>query len=253
VSQLANHQLSFYFGVTLLTTVFIVALAIILDNEAIAFLAVLMPSSVAIVMTGVLHGRKGVYDLLVSRSVRPIRWSWVTLSIFLFAFIAVIAIVIHSVFGGPTFELRTTEILPQILVILLIALGEEYGWRGFALPRLQQRHHALLASLILGLVWGFWHYPASLINIGVPQDMPFYTFMLWVIPATTLFTWVYNKTQSVLATILLHSGANATFNYLPILPEFTRNIQTFYIFLTLVWLFTLVIVVAGVFEPSRLK
>ena len=65
----------------------------------------------------------------------------------------------------------------------------------------------------------------------VAQEMPFYIFMVWVLGATVLITWVYNSTQSILAAILMHSAANASFNYLPMLPEFVGQINTFLVFL----------------------
>jgi uncharacterized protein len=127
--------------------------------------------------------------------------------------------------------LRTTQLLPQVIVILLISIGEEFGWRGYLLPKLKERYSALLASLILGMTWGVWHFPASLIGTGVPQMMPFVVFMVWVLMATLVMTWVYNNTGSVLAAILMHSMANATFNYLPLLPEFVGQLNTFLLFL----------------------
>ncbi|MCB0099614.1 MAG: CPBP family intramembrane metalloprotease [Caldilineaceae bacterium] len=137
-----------------------------------------------------------------------------------------------------------------MIVILLIALGEEYGWRGYALPRLQQRYNALVASLILGLIWGVWHFPGYLIGVGVPLEMPLYLFMLWVLAATILITWVYNNTRSVVAAILMHVAANVTFNYLPLLPEFTEQMTTFWLFLGVVWLVFVVVVI--LFGPSTL-
>jgi membrane protease YdiL (CAAX protease family) len=73
--------------------------------------------------------------------------------------------------------------------------------------------------------------------------MPFTVFLLWVILATILFTWVYNNTGgSILSAILMHSAANATFNYLPLLPEFVGQLATFSIFLGLIFVATLAVV-----------
>lgn len=129
-----------------------------------------------------------------------------------------------------------------MIVIVLIALGEEYGWRGYALPKLQERYSALTASIILGLVWGFWHFPGYLIGVGVPLDMPFYLFLLWVLSATVLITWVYNNTENVLMAMVMHIAANATFNYLPLLPEFTGQLVTFWVFLGFVGFVTIVVI-----------
>jgi membrane protease YdiL (CAAX protease family) len=130
-----------------------------------------------------------------------------------------------------------------VIVILLISLGEEFGWRGFALPRLQERFSALNASLVLGVVWGFWHFPGFLIGTGVPLDLPFGVFLLWTVLATVLMTWIYNNTGgSILSAILFHSAANATFNYLPLLPEWAGQGTTFDVFLGLVLLAVVAVV-----------
>ena len=81
--------------------------------------------------------------------------------------------------------------MPQMPLILLIALGEEYGWRGFLLPRLMKRYNLLQASMRLGLIWGLWHFPAYLIGTGVPLQMDFLVFLLWVVLGTLFISWIY--------------------------------------------------------------
>ncbi len=133
---------------------------------------------------------------------------------------------------GASFSgLITKQLMPQIVVIVLIALGEEYGWRGFLLPRLLKRFSVFNSSLILGLIWGFWHFPAYLIGTGVPLEMNFAVFLLWVILGTLFISWIYYYTRSVLTSILAHIGANAAFNYFWILPEFTGSMTEFWIFI----------------------
>lgn len=92
--------------------------------------------------------------------------------------------------------------------------NEEPGWRGFALPRLQLKFSPLIASIILGLIWGFWHTPiylpqySSIIQYGI--------FLLNTVKIAIILTWLYNHTEgSVLATALLHTIGNITFEFLP--------------------------------------
>jgi membrane protease YdiL (CAAX protease family) len=81
------------------------------------------------------------------------------------------------------------------LTALIFGGQEEPGWRGFALPRLQQRHSPLVATLILGLAWGVWHIPLyGPAGFVVPLILAFF------------YTWLYNKTDSVLLCILLHAS-----------------------------------------------
>jgi membrane protease YdiL (CAAX protease family) len=94
-------------------------------------------------------------------------------------------------------------------------LGEETGWRGFALPRLQRTRTAASATLALALLWAGWHLPAfffrdTYVELGV---MAFPLFAGMLIFSTMVFTWLYNSTGgSVLAAILFH----AVFNWLSV-------------------------------------
>jgi len=203
-------------------------------NKNISILIPLSPSLIAIIITVIGFGRYGLRAMFKGRVVGGLDLGWSMIALLLFPVVGATALLIHSLFGGPGLGLRTTALIPQVIIILLISLGEELGWRGFALPRLQKRFSALNASLLLGLVWGFWHLPGFLIGTGVPSDMPFATFLFWIVLASILMTWVYNHTGgSILSAILMHSAANATFNYLPLLPQWVGQWTTFSIFLAL--------------------
>ena len=92
------------------------------------------------------------------------------------------------------------------------ATGEELGWRGFALPRLQARYNALVSSVILGLIWGIWHLPLWIVGpfLGVAYDLSlFWAFTLSTIALSILITWVVNNTKgSVLFATLIHYVSN---------------------------------------------
>jgi membrane protease YdiL (CAAX protease family) len=82
-----------------------------------------------------------------------------------------------------------------LLTALIFGGQEEPGWRGFALPRLQQQHSPLVATLILGLAWGVWHIPLyGPAGFAVPLVLAFF------------YTWLYNKTGSALLCIVLHAS-----------------------------------------------
>ena len=88
-------------------------------------------------------------------------------------------------------------------------LGEELGWRGFALPRMLKDRSALSAGVILGVIWGAWHLPAFLIG-GTPQNnMSFPLFMVGVVALSVLMTWAFKGTGgSILAAALIHWNFN---------------------------------------------
>jgi membrane protease YdiL (CAAX protease family) len=102
----------------------------------------------------------------------------------------------------------------QLLPILLIALftgatGEELGWRGTALPRLQGRWNALISSLVLGVLWGLYHLPSFLLS-GLPlENAPLLSFMVATLGLTVLVSWTYNRTGgSLLPVFLYHFSFN---------------------------------------------
>jgi membrane protease YdiL (CAAX protease family) len=111
--------------------------------------------------------------------------------------------------------------LPNFLIMVavfpaLITWGEEPGWRGFALTRLQTKIHPLAAALIIGLMHGVWHLPVFLIREGPVALGPFVPFVfarntLGIILVTVAWAWVFNGArQSILVAVLLHASFNAT-------------------------------------------
>lgn len=249
--MLKQHELTIFFVLTLLISSAIAGVGAAIGNTDITILTVFGPSLVAIFLTGLVGGKTGIGELLIEETFRRVGLRWATASIFVIPLIGILAVVLHSFFGGPELGLRSRDVFPQVIVIVLIAVGEEYGWRGYALPRLLERFSPVVASVVLGLVWGFWHFPGYLIGVGVPLDMPFVVFLLWVIPGTVLMTWVYVNTRSVLLAIIMHSGANATFNYLPLLPEWVGQLTTFWIFVGLLWGVTGLVAFFGLTQRRR--
>lgn len=108
------------------------------------------------------------------------------------------------------------EIITQFGLFFFLAgpFQEEFGWRGYALDRLQLRFNALNSSIILGVIWGIWHLPSFFI-IGTNQENQlFYPFLFSTIILSVLFTWIYNNSKrSILATMIFHATINGS-NYI---------------------------------------
>jgi len=202
-----------------------------LDNPNLSIFSIFTPSIVALILTAMTKGKRGLYELFVQQTFQKTAFKWLLLSVIGFPILASLAVLTNLNFNISDFQLRTSQLLPQVVVIILIAIGEEYGWRGYLLPRLMRRFSVFYSSIILGLIWGFWHFPAYLIGTGTPQEMSFFIFLLWVILGTLFISWIYYYTKSVLTSILAHFSANAAFNYLNILPEFTGSMDTFWLFM----------------------
>ncbi|MFC7175001.1 CPBP family intramembrane glutamic endopeptidase [Haloplanus litoreus] len=134
--------------------------------------------------------------------------------------------------------------------------NEEPGWRGFALPRLEERYAPVPATLILGVVWAFWHLPQL---VADPNAVYSFAWLVEEIPGIILrvinivgfaflLTWIYNRTESVLLALLLHAGintANSTLVPLPIEAITGESFMTVLIAVDIaVWLVAIVLIVA---------
>ncbi len=97
-------------------------------------------------------------------------------------------------------------VFPALVQSLLLGpMGEEFGWRGLALPLLQRRFSPFWASLILGVVWAVWHAPAFLMS-GTPQSAwSFGPFFVGLVAITVILTPLFNASRgSLLIAILYH-------------------------------------------------
>lgn len=140
---------------------------------------------------------------------------------YLFAFVGIPVIAVLSVVVIPgvlgSFQglgaLAPLSLLGIFVYVLFLggALGEEPGWRGFALPRLQSVHGPLLGSLILGPLWALWHLP---LFFTPWNELTLFNVVVFVLATTCLaimYTWVFNNTKgSVLMAILIHASFNAS-------------------------------------------
>lgn len=110
--------------------------------------------------------------------------------------------------SSPRGELLSVAV-SAFLVSSLSNPWEEVGWRGFALPRLQERYAAWVASLILGVFWGLWHLPLFFWKGNPMADYPFFPWFAGIVALSFLYTWLYNSTQgSLLVTSLFHIFLN---------------------------------------------
>jgi membrane protease YdiL (CAAX protease family) len=192
------------------------------------FLGVFGPMAAAIVVTALEGGRAGLRSLLG----RVVRWRvapvWYAVAILGPLGLTLGAIALHVVLGGqpPSLGLLIGA-LPTLAVyivymMLTVALGEEVGWRGYALPALQARYSALLASLILGVLWALWHLPQFFNPDTLYSNLPFVLFLAYMVPFAVLITWVFNSVGgSVLMAILMHALVNASSVLWKTIPEYS--------------------------------
>jgi uncharacterized protein len=202
------------------------------------------PMLAALVVTGAAQGRAGVVHFL-RRFVLwrvGVRWyAWAIVGVPALATAG--ALLVPGVLTSftpidpvPSFVGYVTFFIYPALVIGG-PLGEEPGWRGFALPRLEDRYGPLLGTVVLGVLWGVWH--ATIWTSGewtAPTWQNMVMFTIWITAISVVYTWVYNHTQgSILMAILVHASMDAfpnavLFPMFPALGEMTdAGILTAYI------------------------
>lgn len=185
------------------------------------------PSLAAIMLVIITEGAAGLRRLLGRLLVWRVSVLWYAFVLLYPAALSLATTGFYVLFGGraPDFAgppvLRVYPLPPELLAVgplvllpfvFLITLfisspmGEEIGWRGYALPRLQAERSALTASVILGLLWGLWH---------LPRDLALGQFSFWsllgIVAIAILFTWVYNNTGgSLLLALLFHTSIAVT-------------------------------------------
>ena len=110
-----------------------------------------------------------------------------------------------------------------------VVVAEEFGWRGFALPRLQARYGSFGATLVLAPIWAIWHLPMFFVrgspqySENVPISLAVYTFV--IVCLSILFTVIYNRTNgSVLACMLFHAFLNIAAFTIRIPPDINISI-----------------------------
>jgi membrane protease YdiL (CAAX protease family) len=189
------------------------------------------PTVSAVLLIGFSEGRAGINRFLkqVSHWRVPLRWYLVVL--FGIAAIAVFAGSVGTLFGFPAPGLTFPPGLPRdawlvFLPVLFLVnlfmggpLAEDIGWRGYILPKLRERMSTLSASLLIGVIWAFWHLPFFIFSDWgrLTGNIPFFWFLLLTTSWSVLFAWVYVNTQSILMPVLFHAAINTTLGTLGIL------------------------------------
>jgi membrane protease YdiL (CAAX protease family) len=169
-------------------------------------------------------GGQGVRELLG----RLVRWRarpvWVGVSLLLLPAAMLAAIFLFSLWHGRLGALHFRDrwsTLPAHFVYLMILggpLGEEPGWRGFALPRLQAALGPLRASIWLGVLGAGWHLPLWWLY---PPPSPFWMFVLGAVLLSFLFTWLLQHTGgSALYSVIFHTSLSLGSVRLPEVPAY---------------------------------
>jgi hypothetical protein len=220
-----SHPLLVFFALVFLITWGIGAIALFVPAVGRAFAsssaltnplfyaAVYAPTVSSLALTALLGGSAGLRQLLG----RLLPWraglEWYLIVLAGYPLAGLLAGRAAGLFGAPQGSMPNWAHFYAALLPALVVdpgpLGEELGWRGFALPRMLERWSPLTASLILGLIWGTWHFPAFFIA-GLPQKhMALPIFFLNTISLSVADTWLFLRAKgNLLPPILVHLITN---------------------------------------------
>ncbi|MGP8024322.1 MAG: type II CAAX prenyl endopeptidase Rce1 family protein [Methanobacterium sp.] len=210
----------------------LIALYVISPIYSLTIIEIIISSFiVAYIISGGLSNVKGVRELLSKLYIWRVNVKWYIFVIIIVPLIYfLISIIADLLSGQPVqFQYTVSGLIPFfIFTLFLNSFEEEIGWRGFALPHLQNHYSPLIASLILGVIWTIWHFPNYIPQL-LSDGAIIFTILclakfLLIIPITFIYTWVYNHTRgSLLLVILLHAIGNFSVGLVlsPTLTSFT--------------------------------
>jgi membrane protease YdiL (CAAX protease family) len=178
------------------------------------------PTLACLLLTGLIDGRAGLRDL-VSR-VR--RWRvvprWYAIALVLPPAAKAATLAVLSVFSSEyrpaifTSAHKIETVLLAVAIGLLFGFFEELGWTGFAIPKLRLRHGIVTTGLVVGFVWGAWHFPLfwekDSFSGALPLTILLVRLFAWLPPFRVLMVWLYDRTGSLLPPMLMHTSLVAT-------------------------------------------
>ncbi len=199
------------------------------------YIAVFGPGIAAFVLTFRTSGKAGAKSLWKRGWQFNFKKIWLIPTILLVPFSALLTLGILTLLDILIMweaSLPAAMIVPIGLLIWLIgAYPEEYGWRGYALPRLLKKFNPLAASLILGAVWGIWHLPLHFIPTTTQFVIPVWQYLLLTLVLSVLYTWLYLKTEgNLFVASLFHASGNIAG---ALIPYWTSNAGRWISFLVL--------------------
>lgn len=177
------------------------------------------PTAAALLLTGLESGKKGFRQLGASLSKWRVTVRWYAVAILATPLLAVGLLLALSLISPEfvpavfTVENKVAFLLTNIVLGLMIGLFEEVGWIGFVVPRMRRHYSVLATGVVVGLLWGAWHFPPFWESDSFSGLSPLFLLIIrlffWLPAYRVLMVWVYDRTESLFVTILMHASLDA--------------------------------------------
>jgi uncharacterized protein len=183
------------------------------------------PSIAALATVSFFSGRTVLFTWLTNALNWRVSWQWYALAFFMPPLVMLLAQIIHWALGGTIPTSPAVGHVPFAVanfgLVFLIGgpLGEELGWRSYAVPALGSRMGWRTTSLFVGVIWGVWHVPWFFTAGTAQSQMQFAVFMFNIIAGSVLFSWLFLRSKgSIIPALIAHTSLNACAGILSIVP-----------------------------------
>ncbi|HET9665227.1 MAG TPA: type II CAAX endopeptidase family protein [Desertimonas sp.] len=200
-----DHPLSAY---VVLAYVVSISLTLLLNVSLVfGLIALFGPATAAFIVARIWRGKEGVAELRAVATKWRVHPAWYAAALGLPVAAAALGHVLYVLAGGAPLAIPG-NVQPILLLLFVLVIGEEIGWRGFLLRGLLRNRSPLVATAVVAVVWSMWHTPLYFIP-GMPSyGNSFAAFVVWVIPFSFLLTWLWLGTSSAWLATLMHGSGN---------------------------------------------
>jgi membrane protease YdiL (CAAX protease family) len=225
------------------------------DQLPVLIIAMLLgPSLAGILAAGLTSGREGIGDLFAGLFRWRVNARWYAVALLTAPLSTAIVLLILSLFSSEypsalaTSDDKITLVIMWIVGGLLVGFFEELGWTGFAIPRMRKQVGIFTTGLLVGLIWGAWHFlvnwEAGTFSGALPLALLLARLFTWLPAFRVLMVWVYDRTESLLVVTLMHISLVATTGILDPVLDGDRLLIFLLIKAAVLWIFVAAIAVA---------
>jgi len=172
----------------------------------------LAPGLIAIIMVKAAAKEMSLISLLKQCVRKKAAWRWIILSAIIPAAMVFGCDFIFRVIAKQSFDSYRNSAVTWngwfVIAVMIGCIGEEIGWRGYLLPLLSKKFSLLLSSVLVGAMWGIWHFQFG-------EGLGFALFIVTTIEMSIIMTWLYHKGNgSLITAVIFHIVINYCSQYL---------------------------------------